>query len=219
MRTWDLGPGRFMAAGGFSDLAVHHHPAVQVTVGGQGPLTLSRGGDAHEARRLVVVGSGTRHAVRSDARSAALTLYFGLQTPQGIALNRLTRNRGQHEGIWIVDDGPFTRSYDRRLKSCRAECPATSMWLRSRMPWRYRRITSGGCAPQLRRPRRSVRRIRQRGRRGTTTRPQGRRSGEPVNLSGLAISHRAQTFPSCTVIAIIRGSISRYPSLPGQPGV
>lgn len=129
-----------MAAGGFSDLAVHHHPAVQVTVGGQGPLTLSRGGDAHEACRLVVVGSGTRHAVRSDARSAALTLYFGLQTPQGIALNRLTRNRGQHESIWIVDDGPFTRSYDRRLKSCRAECPATSMWLRSRMPWRYRRI-------------------------------------------------------------------------------
>jgi AraC-like DNA-binding protein len=105
MHVWDLGPGRLMAAGGFSDLAVHHHPAVQVTVGGQGSLTLTRDGVAHEACRLVVVGSGTRHAVRSDAGSAAVTLYFGLQTPQGIALNTLSRNRGRHPGIWIVDDG------------------------------------------------------------------------------------------------------------------
>ena len=45
------------------------------------------------------------------------------------------------------------------------------------------------------------------------------RNGEPVNLSGLAISHRAQTFPSRTVIAMIRGSISRYPSLAGRPAV
>ena len=33
-------------------------------------------------------------------------------------------------------------------------------------------------------------------------------SGEPVNLSGLAISHMAQTFPSRTVIAVTRGVIS-----------
>lgn len=105
MRVWDLGPGRLMVAGVFSDLALHHHPAVQVTVGGQGPLTLNRAGDAHDECRLVVVGSGTRHAVRSDSRSAALTLYFGLQTWQGIALNTLSRNRGQHRGVWIVDDG------------------------------------------------------------------------------------------------------------------
>jgi AraC-like DNA-binding protein len=104
MRVWDLGPGRFMAAGGFSDLAVHHHPAVQVTVGARGPLTVTRAGGAHEVCRLVVVGSGTRHAVRSAAGSEALTLYFGLQTPQGVALNTLSRNRGQHQGIWIVDD-------------------------------------------------------------------------------------------------------------------
>jgi aspartate/glutamate racemase len=50
-------------------------------------------------------------------------------------------------------------------------------------------------------------------------RPHGRRSGEPVNLSGLAISHRAQTFPSRTVSAVIRGIISRYPSEAGQPAV
>jgi AraC-like DNA-binding protein len=103
MRVWELGPGRLMVAGVFSDLAVHHHPAVQVTVGGHGCLTLTRDGDAHDECRLVVVGSGARHAVRSDSRSAALTLYLGLQTWQGIALNTLCHNRGQ--GVWIVDDG------------------------------------------------------------------------------------------------------------------
>jgi AraC-like DNA-binding protein len=102
MRFWDLGPGRLMVAGAFSDLATHHHPAVQVTIGAQGPLTVSAGGDAHDVCPLVVVASGARHAVRSDSRSAALTLYFDLQTRQGIALNRLCR---QHGGVWIVDDG------------------------------------------------------------------------------------------------------------------
>ncbi len=35
MQVWELGPGRLMVAGVFSDLAVHHHPAVQVVVGGR----------------------------------------------------------------------------------------------------------------------------------------------------------------------------------------
>ena len=105
MQVWELGPGRLMVAGVFSDLAVHHHPAVQVTVGGRGCLTVTRDGDVHDLCRLVVVGSGARHAVRSDSESAGLTLYFGLQTPQGIALNALARHRGQHRGIWIVDGG------------------------------------------------------------------------------------------------------------------
>ena len=34
------------------------------------------------------------------------------------------------------------------------------------------------------------------------------RSGEPVNLSGFAISQMAQTFPSRTVIAVTRGIIA-----------
>jgi AraC-like DNA-binding protein len=105
MRVWDLGPGRLMVAGAFSDLALHHHPAVQVTVGGRGPLTVTRAGDQRDVCRLVVVGSGMRHAVRSDSRAAALTLYFGLQTRQGVVLNSLSHNRGQPSGIWIVDDG------------------------------------------------------------------------------------------------------------------
>ncbi|CFS03029.1 Uncharacterised protein [Mycobacterium tuberculosis] len=40
-----------------------------------------------------------------------------------------------------------------------------------------------------------------------------------MNLSGLAISHSAHTFPSRTVIAVIRGAIARYPSTPGKPAV
>jgi AraC-like DNA-binding protein len=105
MRVWDLGPGRLMVAGTFSDLAVHHHPAVQVTVGGQGALRLTRSGDEYETCRVAVIASGARHAVRSDSGSAVLTLYFGLQTRQGIALNTLSRARGQDGGVWAVDGG------------------------------------------------------------------------------------------------------------------
>ena len=80
MQVWELGPGRLMVAGGFSDLALHHHPAVQVTVGGRGPLAVTCDGDTHDVGRLVVIASGARHAVRSDSDSGALTLYLGLQT-------------------------------------------------------------------------------------------------------------------------------------------
>jgi AraC-like DNA-binding protein len=90
-----------MVAGAFSDLALHHHPAVQVTVGLAGPLTVTRAGDRRDVCRLVVVGSGVRHAVRSEAKSGAVTLYFGLQTPQGAALNAVARH-----GVWVVEDGP-----------------------------------------------------------------------------------------------------------------
>ncbi len=99
MRVWDVGPGRLIVAGAFSDLALHHHPAVQVTVGAEGPLTVTRAGGRRDVCRLVVVGSGVRHAVRSEARSGALTLYFGLQTAQGVALNALAR-----DGVWVVED-------------------------------------------------------------------------------------------------------------------
>jgi AraC-like DNA-binding protein len=105
MRVWDLGPGRLMVAGTFADLAVHHHPAVQVAVGTEGPLRLTRSGDEHETCRVAVIASGARHAVRSDSESAALTLYFGLQTRQGIALNAMSRSRGPDGGVWVVGAG------------------------------------------------------------------------------------------------------------------
>jgi AraC-like DNA-binding protein len=105
MRVWDVLPGLLIAGGGLSDLALHHHPAVQVTVGGQGPLTVTHDGDSHDVCRLVVVASGARHAVRSDSNSGALTLYFGVQTPQSVALNALAHSLGRQPGIWIVDGG------------------------------------------------------------------------------------------------------------------
>ena len=104
MQVWELGPGRLMVAGAFSDLAPHHHPAVQVTVGSRGPVTVTCDGDTCEAGRLIVVASGARHAVRSDSQSEALTLYLGLQTSQGVALNTLSHNHGQRLGIWMVED-------------------------------------------------------------------------------------------------------------------
>jgi AraC-like DNA-binding protein len=105
MRAWELGPGRLMVAGAFSDLAIHHHPAVQITVGGHGCLAVTHDRDAQDLCRVVVIASGERHAVRSDADSGALTLYLGLHTPQGIALNTLARQHDQRQGIWTVGDG------------------------------------------------------------------------------------------------------------------
>lgn len=67
MQVWELEPGWLMVAGGFSDLALHHHAAVQVTVGGHGPLAVTCDGDTHDDARLVVIASGPRHAVRSDS--------------------------------------------------------------------------------------------------------------------------------------------------------
>jgi AraC-like DNA-binding protein len=105
VRVWDLGQDRLMVAGSFGDLAVHHHPAVQVTVGVEGPVMVTRADGGRDSCRLVVVASGTRHAVRSDARSAAVSIYLGPATPEGIALNALSHTRGQHKGVWVVGAG------------------------------------------------------------------------------------------------------------------
>ncbi len=48
--------------------------------------------------------------------SGALTLYLGLQTPQGVALNTLSSNHGQHQGIWIVEDGQHLARGDGRCR-------------------------------------------------------------------------------------------------------
>jgi AraC-like DNA-binding protein len=105
MRVWDLGPGRLMVAGTFSDLALHHHPAVQLTVSASGTLHVTRSGNEHDSCQVAVIASGARHAVRSDSGSTALTLYLGLQTQQGMALNTLSRSRGQDGGVWVVGGG------------------------------------------------------------------------------------------------------------------
>ncbi|SPM29631.1 helix-turn-helix transcriptional regulator [Mycobacterium terramassiliense] len=119
MNVWNLGRDRLMVSGTFSGLAVHHHPAVQVTVGAKGPLTVvDTDGDRAECR-LVVVASGTRHSVRSDAGSAALSIYLGSATRDGIALNALARNATRDGGIWAVAAG-------ERLADALAEAMKTS---------------------------------------------------------------------------------------------
>ena len=105
VHVWELGAGRFVVAGAFGDLAVHHHPAVQVGVGLRGPLTVIGGDRAPRTCRLVVVASGKRHAVRSDTRSGALSIYLGLQTWQGVALNSLSLAHANHDGVWMVESG------------------------------------------------------------------------------------------------------------------
>ena len=160
MQVGELWPGGLMVAGGFSDLTLHHHPAVQITVGGCGPLTVTRGGDTHDVCRLVVVASGARHAVRSDSESGALTLYLGLQPPQGSALNALTRH-----GVWIVDDGQ--KLAEMTAASLDTDGPHAAADF----------LVDGLCGmgtprvPQLCRPRRPVRRSRERSSRCTATRP------------------------------------------------
>jgi AraC-like DNA-binding protein len=119
MRVWELGPGRFVVAGAFGDLAVHHHPAVQVGVGLRGPLTVTDGDRAPRTCRLVVVASGERHAVRSDERSAALSIYLGPQTWQGVALNAVSLTHTNHGGVWVVESGT-------KLASATAASMATS---------------------------------------------------------------------------------------------
>jgi methylphosphotriester-DNA--protein-cysteine methyltransferase len=116
VRVWELAPAQFMVAGAFRDLAVHRHAAVQVGVGLAGPLSVTSAEGAHHLCRLVVVASGERHAVRSDPRSGALSIYLGPQTRQGTTLNALSR---RHGGIWSVDDG-------EKLATATAESSAAS---------------------------------------------------------------------------------------------
>jgi AraC-like DNA-binding protein len=121
VRVWEVGPGRLLVAGAFGDLAVHHHPAVQIGVGLAGPLSVTAGDGAHHTCRLVVVGSGKRHSVRSDARAAALSIYLGPQTWQGVALNALSRTHGQAGGVWAVQDGE--KLADATAAACAASGP------------------------------------------------------------------------------------------------
>jgi AraC-like DNA-binding protein len=119
MQVWDLGPDRLMVSGTFSDLAVHHHPAVQVGVGTKGPLTVIDADGVRVDCRLVVVASGARHSVRSDARSAALSIYLGPVTREGITLNALSRTVTQRRGIWTIGAG-------ERLADAMADAMTTS---------------------------------------------------------------------------------------------
>ena len=99
MRAWELGPGRLMVDGVFSDLALHHHPAVQITFGGQGSLAVTRDDDTNDVCRVVLsrqadlphgylnfVGLGGRFAEAASEAAGALRL--GLAKSVGSASQR-----------------------------------------------------------------------------------------------------------------------------------
>lgn len=97
--TWIGADGELAVAGAFGDLAIHHHPAVQIGVGLDGPLELTTADGAVRHCRVVVVAGGTRHALRSPAGVTPLSLYLRPDTGPGAGINA----RAQH-GVWIVED-------------------------------------------------------------------------------------------------------------------
>jgi len=78
---------------------MHHHPAVQVGVGLDGPLELTTADGMVRQCRVVVIASGTRHALGCAPDVTPLSLYLRPETAPGAGIN--SRAAG---GIWIVED-------------------------------------------------------------------------------------------------------------------
>lgn len=91
--------GEWAVAGAFGDIAMHHHPAVQVAVGLDGPLELTTADGVTRRCRVVAIASGTRHALRCAPGVTPLSLYLRPETAPGAGLN--ARAGG---GVWIADD-------------------------------------------------------------------------------------------------------------------
>ncbi|OMC34551.1 hypothetical protein A5740_09700 [Mycobacterium sp. GA-1841] len=89
--------------GSFGDIEVHHHPAVQIAVGIDGPLVLVAGDGTEQRCSVAAVASGTRHAMRPGGASAALSVYLSAETPTATRLNAVIRARGASPGLWAID--------------------------------------------------------------------------------------------------------------------
>ena len=97
--TW-IGPdGELAVAGAFGDIAMHHHPAVQVAVGMDGPLELTTADGVTRRCRAVAIGSGTRHALTCAAGVTPISLYLRPETAPGAGINTRARN-----GVWVLAD-------------------------------------------------------------------------------------------------------------------
>lgn len=90
-------------AGSFGDIEVHHHPAVQLAVGIDGPLALVAGDGTPQRCMIAAVAGGTRHALRSDGASAALSVYLSPETSTATTLNALACARGALPGLWAPE--------------------------------------------------------------------------------------------------------------------
>ncbi|MUL65141.1 hypothetical protein BOO86_11750 [Mycobacterium sp. CBMA 234] len=104
MPVWELGPAQMMVVGAFGDLDIHHHPAVQVGVGLTSPLTVRSDADAPRSGRVVVIASGTGHAVRSESGDQVCALYLAPHTWPGVALHAKSL-REARDGIWFPSVG------------------------------------------------------------------------------------------------------------------
>ncbi|MGV0815494.1 AraC family transcriptional regulator [Mycolicibacterium boenickei] len=102
--AWISRPGEMVVAGSFGDIEVHHHPVVQLAVGLDGALSIVADDGFAQRCRIAVVAGGTRHALRSDGASAALSIYLSPETPTAATLNALSRARGAVPGVWALDD-------------------------------------------------------------------------------------------------------------------
>jgi AraC-like DNA-binding protein len=97
--TWIGENGELAVAGAFGDVAMHHHPAVQVAVGLDGPLELTTADGVTHRCRAVAVASGTRHALSCAAGVRPISLYLRPETAPGAGIN--ARASG---GVWIGEE-------------------------------------------------------------------------------------------------------------------
>ncbi|MDV3125027.1 helix-turn-helix transcriptional regulator [Mycobacterium sp. 21AC1] len=102
--AWTSRPGQIVVAGAFGDIEVHHHPAIQVVVGIDGPLELVGDDDTAQRCLVAVVAGGIRHALRSWGANGAFSIYLSPETPTATALHALGMARGATPGLWAVDD-------------------------------------------------------------------------------------------------------------------
>ncbi|MEV3904173.1 helix-turn-helix domain-containing protein [Mycobacterium sp. NPDC050551] len=88
------------------DIDLHHHPAVQVTVGLDGALAVVLDDGRTVLCRVAVIASGTRHALRPGGARIALSAYVNPVGRTGAVLNGLCR-RDDDAGVWtapLADD-------------------------------------------------------------------------------------------------------------------
>lgn len=79
---------------------LHRHPVVQVTVGLDGPITVALPDGNSMTSRVVVIASGTRHALRSGGADTAVSVYLSPLTTAGRALSTLSRA----PSVWVPDN-------------------------------------------------------------------------------------------------------------------
>lgn len=100
--AWSAKRDRLAVAGTFGDVALHHHPAVQVSIGFGPTMSLHTASGARLHCRLVVIASGAKHALHTGD-SPALSAYLRSDTGAGAQLNTLCRVRGGSDRVWAVE--------------------------------------------------------------------------------------------------------------------